>query len=244
MGGVIMNDRLGLVNMFSLTPSFAYRIKVRQSRICLGIQAGFTYYQQRNSLAELPVGTTSDRIFSIDRNLPLFNFGFGIFVYGKRYFIGASVPHLLPNSLNESFTIVPVDDLVAKQYNHYLLTAGYVFGREMAIVKVKPTFLLKYVSGDRRNLPQLDLNLNLLFVERFWLGAGWRTGGDYNGWKGESIIIMAEGKITPQFRLGYAYDIALTKFRPYHSGTHEIMLGYDFSYNKKRFVTPRYLKTF
>jgi len=244
LGATIMNDRLGLTNMFSITPSFSYRIKVKKSRICLGVQAGFTYYEQRNSDARPPDQFTSDPIFSVNQNMPLFNVGFGIYVYGKRYFIGASVPHLIPNSLNGRFSLAAAGEQVAKQYNHYLLTAGYLFGKDGAIVKVKPTFLMKYVQGNRRNLPQFDFNLNLLFIDRLWVGAGWRLGGDYQRWRGESIIGMIEAKVTPQLRIGYAYDATLSRTNPYQSGTHEIMLGYDFSYNKKRFVTPRYVKYF
>ena len=244
LGATIMNDRLGLTNMFSITPAFSYRIKVRKSRICLGVQAGFTYYQQRNSDAVLPDGFTSDQIFSVNQNLPLFNVGFGIYVYGKRYFIGVSVPHLIPNSLNGPFSLAKAGEQVAKQYNHYLLTAGYVFGKDGAIVKVKPTFLMKYVQGDRRNLPQFDFILKLFFIDRMWVGAGWRLGGDYQRWRGESIIGMIEAKVTPQLRIGYAYDATLSRTNPYHGGTHEIMVGYDFSYNRKRFVTPRYVKYF
>jgi type IX secretion system PorP/SprF family membrane protein len=244
LGVTVTNDRLGLTNMFSVTPAFSYRIKVRKSRICLGVQAGFTYYQQRNTQAILPDNITPDQLFSVNNNLPLFNVGFGIYVYGKKYFIGASVPHLIPNSLNGKYSLVAAGDQVAKQYNHFLLTAGYVFGKDAAIVKVKPTFLMKYVTGDRRNLPQFDFNLNFLFVDRLWVGAGWRLGGDYQNWKGESVIAMVEAKITPQLRVGYAYDATLSKLNPYQSGTHEIMLGYDFWYDKKRFVTPRYVKYF
>ncbi|MDW8272863.1 MAG: type IX secretion system membrane protein PorP/SprF [Chitinophagales bacterium] len=244
LGATIMNDRLGLTNMFSVIPAFSYRIKVRKSRICLGIQTGFTYYQQRNSDAILPDGLDVDQVFSVNQNLPLFNVGFGIYIYGKRYFIGASVPHLIPNSLREEFNLVKAGEKVARQYNHYLLTAGYIFGKDGNIVKVKPTFLMKYVQGDRRNLPQFDFNLNFLFIERLWIGGGWRLGGDYDRWRGESAIAMLEAKITPQLRVGYAYDITLNRTNPYQGGTHEIMLGYDFSYNRKRFVTPRYVKYF
>jgi hypothetical protein len=55
---------------------------------------------------------------------------------------------------------------------------------------------------------------------------------------------MVEGKVTPQLRVGYAYHYAITDLRRYQTGSHELMLGYDFWYDKKRFVTPRYVKYF
>jgi hypothetical protein len=51
-------------------------------------------------------------------------------------------------------------------------------------------------------------------------------------------------KATPQLQIGYAYDAEISDLRKFNTGTHEIMLGYDFWYNKKRFVTPRFVKYF
>ena len=39
---------------------------------------------------------------------------------------------------------------------------------------------------------------------------------------------MLEYNITPQLRAGYAYDYTLTDIANYSSGSHEIMLGFDF----------------
>ena len=43
-----------------------------------------------------------------------------------------------------------------------------------------------------------------------------------------------------QMRIGYSYDYTLTDLNQFNSGTHEITLGYDFSFDKKKVVTPRY----
>jgi type IX secretion system PorP/SprF family membrane protein len=254
LGLTISNDRLGLTNMFSATGAFAYRIRLKgENKVAIGIQAGFTYYQARNSEAitnDVNNGSVYDPAFSVNHNLWLPNIGAGIYFSGKRYNIGFSVPHLLPSSLNNKWKI-ETSDAVAKQYNHYLLTAGYLFGKDAAIVKVKPSFLMKYQQGLRFNIPDFDFNLNLLFIDRIWVGAGVRTGGNGFDDKGvqkkfnvEGVIGMIEAKVTPQLRVGYAYHYSLTALRSYEKGTHEIMLGYDFWYNKKRFVTPRYVKYF
>ena len=257
LGLTIGNDRLGLTNMFNATAAFAYRLRLKgdEHKLCFGIQAGFNYYQQRNTEAitwdPSQPQTNYDPTFQVNQNLFLPNVGAGIYAYGKRYFVGFSVPQIVPFSLNKQWS-VSTSKSVAHQYNHFLLTAGYVFGRDASIIKVKPTFLLKYQQGLRYNVPDFDFNLNFLFVDRFWVGVGVKTGGDaYNRglsserkFNAESIMGMFECKITPQLRAGYAYIYSFSQLRRYETGTHEIMVGYDFWYDKKRFVTPRYVKYF
>ncbi|HWB62457.1 MAG TPA: type IX secretion system membrane protein PorP/SprF [Chitinophagales bacterium] len=243
LGLVLSNDKIGLSNTFNVTPSFAYRLRIKQSRLCFGAQVSLAYYHQNNGDAQTADPNTSDPSFLTNQNLFVPNFGFGIYAYGKRYFIGISAPHLLPSSLKNKTGVISNSDLVAKMYNMYVFNAGYVFGRDAAIVKFRPTILIKWQKGLPYNAPQVDISPALLFLDRFWLGVTYRTGGDVS-YYGQSIIVFAQVKITPQLQLGYAYDAELTSLRHYTSGSHEIMLGYDFWYDKKRFVTPRFIKYF
>lgn len=240
LGMVISNDKLGFSNSLNFQPSFAYRLRIKQSRLAFGVSASLSYYYQNNGLADL--NQQQDPAFGANEHLFVPNFGFGIYAYGKRYFIGASIPHLLPSSLGHQVGVV-TNSNVAKMYNAYVFTAGYVFGKDPAIVKFRPTILMKYQQGLYKNIPQFDISPALLFVDRFWLGVTYRTGGDFS-YFGQAFIVFMQIKITPQLQLGYAYDAELSSLRHYTSGSHEIMLGYDFWYDKKRFVTPRFIKYF
>ena len=242
LGLVVSDDKIGLSNTFTVTPSFAYRLRIKQSRLCFGVQASFSYYNQNNTQAEL-VSTGADPAYAGNQNLFVPNFGFGIYAYGKRYFVGVSVPHLLPSSLRDKTTVVIGNNPDAKMYNAYVLSAGYVIGKDPAIVKFRPTILLKWQQGLPNNIPQIDISPALLLIDRVWIGVTYRTGGDYS-YVGQAIIPFVQVKVTPQLEIGYSYDAEMTSLRHYTSGTHEIMIGYDFWYNKKRFVTPRYVKYF
>ncbi len=242
LGLVLSDDKIGLSNTFNVTPSFAYRLRIKQSRLCFGVQASLAYYYQNNSEANL-VSTQPDNTYIGNQNLFVPNFGFGIYAYGKRYFIGVSAPHLLPTSLKNKTTVVTGSNTDAKMYNAYVFTAGYVFGKDPAIVKFRPTILLKYQQGLPHNIPQIDISPALLFIDRLWVGITYRTGGDYS-YIGQAIIPFVQFKITPQLEVGYSYDAELSGLKHFTSGSHEIMIGYDFWYDKKRFVTPRYVKYF
>lgn len=258
LGGTISNDRLGLTNVLTFTPAFAYRIRITDNiKLSLGVQATLAWFQNRLSEGltyDVNNPSVIDNVYSQNRNLFLPNFGAGVYLSGKRFFVGFSVPHMLPSSLARQFKIEPVSNpqSVSRLYNHYLLTAGYVFGKDASIVKVKPSFLMRYQAGLVKNIPDFDFNLGLLFIDRIWIAATAKTGGEKFNSAGtknknfnlEGIIGMVEGKVTPQLRVGYAYHFAVTDLRKYQAGSHEIMMGYDFWYDKKRFVTPRYVKYF
>jgi type IX secretion system PorP/SprF family membrane protein len=242
LGLVISNDRLGVSNTMNITPSFAYRLRIKQSKLCFGVQASLGYYHQNNSAITPADLNTIDPIFSTNPNIFVPNFGFGIYAYGKRYFVGISAPHLLPASLGDKTGIV-TGSTAAQMYNMYVFSAGYVFGKDPAIVKFRPTILVKWQQGLPKNIPQIDISPALLFLDRFWLGITYRTGGDV-GYVGQAIVPFIQVLITPQLQLGYSYDGELTALKHFTSGSHEFMLGYSFWYDKKRFVTPRYIKYF
>lgn len=247
LGLTLFGDHLGLTTSFSATGSFAYRIKVKQTRICLGISAGATYFHQDNTSAiptELANQGYYDQMFAVNKSLVIPNIGAGIYVYGKRYYVGFSVPHILPSSLNKKLEL-NATNAVAHQYNHYLLTAGVIIGKETSKVKARPSFLMKYVKGVDKNIPDFDLSLGLLFVDRFWLGATYRLASGLDNKKGTAVVAWFECKITQQLRFGYGFDYSLNKLNSFAKyGSHDIMLGYEFNTGKKRFVSPRYVSYF
>jgi type IX secretion system PorP/SprF family membrane protein len=116
----------------------------------------------------------------------------------------------------------------ARQYLHTFFTAGYVLDITQGL-KLKPSFLLKYADGAPL---ELDLNANLWLYDMFAVGLSYRSG--------DSIDALFEFQITPQFAVGYAYDYTLTPLGRYTSGSHEIMVRYEFAFGKSRIITPRY----
>jgi type IX secretion system PorP/SprF family membrane protein len=94
---------------------------------------------------------------------------------------------------------------------------------------LKPSVLIKYIP----NAPvEADINLNVLLANILWLGASYRTE--------DAVVAMVEIQLSKKLRLGYAYDFTLTDVKDYSTGSHEIMLAYDFGYDIMKIKTPRY----
>ena len=96
-------------------------------------------------------------------------------------------------------------------------------------MKLKPTCLLKL---DAEKKATTDISLNALINDRVWFGAAYRSG--------DATSVFAGLQISNQLRLAYAYDYTISELKKFTSGSHEISLGYDFSFNKKNIVTPRF----
>lgn len=224
LGLWLENDQIGLHRTFRLMGSYAYHLPLNKGKLSFGLQAGVKNY--RYDFTDHGGLLNDDQFAAINaagaQLLP--NIGAGLYYYTQRFYLGLSAPELLENTIYEDTSV----GLSTKDINHYFLTAGYVLplGNNL---KFKPTTLVKFV----RNAPvEIDLTAHFLLREVLWLGAAWRSN--------DSIDFLAEYQFTPQLRAGYAYDLTISELRNHTSGTHEIMLGYDFCFNKNRIVTPRY----
>lgn len=226
VGLLISNDQLGVTSALDVSANFSYKLNLGAGKLSLGLRAGLSNYTA--NLNDLVVWDTDDPLYAqgdISGEL-VTKFGFGAYYYTDKFFAGLSVPTIA--SLDDNI----IDDASdADNYftQHYYLHSGYVI-EASSVLAIKPSILVKYEPAAP---VEVDINCNLLFFEKFWLGAGYRTG--------DALIGMVEYNVTPQLRAGYAYDFTLTDIADYSSGSHEIMIAYDFGKNvgvKTR--SPRY----
>ena len=77
-----------------------------------------------------------------------------------------------------------------------------------------------------------DLNAMFWIKDMIGIGAQYRSNADVSG--------LFEIQATPQIRIGYAYDHSLTTLQTFNGGSHEIMLRYEFGYEKNKFLSPRF----
>ena len=242
LGGTLHYDQLGAEKTYKADFDFAFRIPIKNedNKLSFGVRAGVQYYRVEPENYQPDWGLGFDPVLNESYSSIIPNFGFGIRMSGKRYYVGVGMPHLLNLSL-KNHSRLSLDDTEAKQFRHLFATAGVVIGKEYGKVKFKPSILYKYAQQSPMDF---DINLSLLFVDRFWVGVSWRSGGDYENRRGESIIGIVKFKPIQHLEIGYAYDHTLSELNPFNSGTHEIMIGVEFGGKGKQFVTPRYIRYF
>jgi type IX secretion system PorP/SprF family membrane protein len=223
LGLIVFNDKLGLTQNTGVHGSYAYRIRLRKATLALGLKLGAVQYFGNLTQASLSTGTAStDAAFQRNVNTLIPSAGFGVYYTSDKYYLGASIPNLYSTELTRG------DKVNINKYNHMFMMGGYVFSLG-SDYKLKPSFLCKYVSGAPI---QFDVNANFWFFDLIGLGASYRSG--------DAMVGMAEVQIRNNFRVGYAYDYTLTGLRKFNSGTHELILRFEFGFGKDKIITPRY----
>jgi type IX secretion system PorP/SprF family membrane protein len=227
LGFMISNDQIGITHQTDVFASYAYHIPVSQgnAKLSLGLQGGFSFL--KSNFSELTVFDANDPVYSANTLTNLQpNFGFGAYYYAERLYAGLSIPQLISY---DSIQFLHVSDSKIHHLSrHFYLNGGIIFDGNRDFV-VRPSFLIKYA----KNAPvQYDLNLNFLLSNIFWVGASYRSG--------DAIVGIIEYQVDRKLRIGYSYDYTLSELKSYSSGSHEIMIGYDFGYNVLKMKTPRY----
>jgi len=239
LGISLGSDNIGVTNMTNVTLSYAYRLPVGKKafwkgKLSFGLNAQFNNYRQRWS--EITSTTGGDPSFSQNsQNVFSPNFGAGVYYYTEKFYLGASIPHMLNTSLSDNVKLSGTNNLVARTSRHYFFTLGAIVKLNDNL-KLRPSILFKYVE----NTPfQADYNVSLLIKESLWLGASFRSSFQQPA----AVLGMIEYMFVKGLRLGYAYDYTLSGIGAYQSGSHEIMLSYEFG-KKDKYLSPRRMSYF
>lgn len=224
LGLIVYNDRIGVSRETGLLTNYAYRMRLGKGKLSLGIGLGFDILQANWS--QVQTTASGDPSFASDsRSEMLPNFSTGAYYYTKRYFIGASLPFLFAHQYDATADRwISGGDTRAYQP---MLTAGLLVDMTSDL-KLKPSMLLRKASGGPI---QGDLNLNFIWKDRFWLGASYR--------QADAVGFSVQVLPTPQFQIGYLYELGISALNCYHQGSHELMIQYEFGYQVKA-KDPRY----
>jgi type IX secretion system PorP/SprF family membrane protein len=226
LGLTFVNDRIGVSNQTEIAAQYAYHIPLQKGHLSFGIKGQLSYYSA--AVTDLTVWDKDDQLFMsnvMDKWIP--NFGIGSYYYTDNFYAGISIPHLMNYNRPSNFTAAEIP-AIPNYERHYYITSGYVITCPNDVF-VKPSTLIKYIP----HAPvEADLNVNVFFMNRFSVGTSYRTN--------DGMVAMVEIKATPNIRIGYAYDHPFNQLHAYTSGTHEIMLSYDFIRNIIKMKTPRF----
>lgn len=225
LGLSFLSDHVGPIKQSGIYADYSYQLYFSNKRtLALGMKAGVNFYEA--GVSDLLTNDPNDPVFAFDINrnfLP--NFGVGAFFHTDKYYLGLSIPKLIENTINKNGVSV---QNISRERLHIFFMAGYVFDVNR-IVKFKPSILTKYV----KNAPvSVDATGTFLFYEKLWVGAMYRVGDAFGG--------LCQLQVTDQIKIGYSYDLPVNRLGAFNNGTHEILVGFDFSLVRGRVRSPRY----
>lgn len=224
LGLSAISDQIGPVKETNLYADISYTLQLGgEHRLAFGVKAGATFHDINLTAGNVDVIDPNDPFFGMGITKTTPNFGAGFFYYTEKYYLSFSVPNLLSS--------VHLDDngnKIGSDTQHYFLTGGYVFDLSKN-TELKPSFLVKSAFDAPTSF---DVNLNARFYKKFEIGASYRLD--------DSISGLVNFAVTPQFRIGYAYDSVSSDLNAYAPASHEIMLLFDLNFSKRISRSPRY----
>lgn len=220
LGLTAVRDVVGPLSQTMFYGDFSYSLKLtKKSKLAFGLKAGLNIINsETSSLSTTQAG--DQNLLNNMRNRVNPNFGFGMYYHSPRFFAGISTPKLIEQSIDGTST--------NKEKRHYFAILGAVLPVSKDW-KIRPTSQLKATAGAPISI---DLSIAGIYSDKIWIGSMYRLNAAYG--------VFAQYQINPQFRIGVASDFSITKIRKYNYGTFEVLLSYDFRYNKQGIRSPRY----
>lgn len=213
-----VNKTLGAQGIYSFKiPTGDY------SNLSFGLQGGV--YNFNTDFTKIDVIDINDPSFSQNLNSTKLNFGTGVFFSTEKFYAGLSSPNLIRNSFKKTNNTGAFSEM--KQQMHIYFNTGYVFELSSDL-HFKPSLLVRGVVGSPISY---DINSNIWIADLLSLGVSYRNQ--------TAIVGIIDLKLLPELRLGYAYDHVTSRFNIVSKGSHEIILRYEFSFNRSS-LSPRY----
>lgn len=213
----VITDRIGIESHLSMMSSYAYHIHTKSAVFSMGLSAGFKQFSIDQSALKLQDNVSDDVYTGINSTI-VPNFGFGLHIRTKLFYGAFSMtnlnqPKIKYNSVGQS-----------KLSRHYYAKAGYDFEINKSF-SVKPMVLLNYQPGS-----PFQAYFSTLFEkdDAYWAGLGYRTGDALTALFGVHFDKIKALKFKEKISVGYAYDFTFNGLPSYSSGSHEIMVLYDF----------------
>lgn len=228
LGLTVTNDQVGIDNNTQISGSYSYKLQLRgYSRLAFGLSASVSLLQ--SDLGSVTIVDANDPAY-VSGNTGIVaqpNFKFGTYYYNNKFYAGLAIPNVLDNKIalengkgSTGFDFSTI---------HYYVHSGYRFELNPKS-DLNLSTLLKQVSGASL---QYDINLQYEYRRKIGFGVSYRSS--------KELLGILSYQLTPELKLAYAYEYNLSDIGKYSSGSHEIMLIYQFAPPKESIISiPRF----
>lgn len=213
LGGLLRHVKEGGLNTNEAFINYCHRIEFREDNwLTLGIKLGAQFSSLDKNLKLQ--SQIDDPAFSSFENKTLPNAGFGIALYGKKYYAGISVPYLLNSEMQADF----------KNYSFILSGGGNIE------LNSDLSFMPLAVFVYNLSMPfTFQSQFNFDYRDKFMGGLGYRINN--------ALIFTLGYSLNKQISFNYSYDLGIGNINSYSKGSHEIGLLYYIGY-KINTVSP------
>ncbi len=232
-GLTLSNHTIGIMNSWYAAMAYSYNIQINdETSFRIGLQGNMRSLALDFTDPAVVIRQDGDQSIMENQSINNYsgNFGAGLYLTVKKFYVGFSVPYLYPTEIG--FNNDSQLPRIAMESPHYYAMIGTLIpiGTNLHL---KPSALAKYVQ----NAP-FDLDLNLSFVYNLVLTAGvsYRLGGDGTG---DSVDFLALYQYS-NIAFGIAYDFNLSDLSQHNNGSFEALVRFDFVKEQEDMANPRF----
>jgi type IX secretion system PorP/SprF family membrane protein len=235
VGLSISDDKLGFNDDINLSLSYAFQFQLGNGKLGLGLSGSFINrklspeWSIPNSPPHQPF-ESDGAIPSDKQNKNTFDMGAGLFYRTDDLYVGISSTHLLEGEFTYQKSATPgSSESKDKLVRHYYLTAGYTLQMSNPAFELLPSMMLQ----SDLSATKIDLNATVQYNKKFWVGVSYRVGA--------AVVGMIGVDILNGVKIGYSYDFDTSALDNVSKGSHEIMVGYNFTLGVEK--TPQKYKS-
>lgn len=231
VGLQVYNDKTGPLSNTAIQATYSYYIPVGSFKLAYGLAGSL--HNMRVNWDEINIDDKTDQSFLGNSYSWVPDVSAGAYLYKERFYAGISATHFLQSRLN----LANNSDInnPARFYRTYYFTTGIVL-KVNDKVDFRPSILVKGIKASPINM---DFNASFIFNQKFFIGAGFRTGKRINiAGLDNQVIGILEYQFNNSFRIGYSYDWYLNRTGKYNNGTHEVMIGFNINVTKTKMSSP------
>ncbi len=210
LGMSLSYDQIGMTQTGTATASYTYRVQFRNGVQVLGGLLGVLEYGRVNWPMADPMDANDAMIGGQAGTAWKPNFGAGIALNTTSWYLGISVPRFMKYHLFRGGDQMDVED-----YREWYMMGGLDIPLSPTI-RFRPGTLLSYNPSAPLDLA---LDASLLFYSQFIVGASYRLDDALTG--------FVQYRMSPQWKMGIAYDFTVSRLNRHSDGTAEIMLEYS-----------------
>ncbi|HHH54167.1 MAG TPA: type IX secretion system membrane protein PorP/SprF [Bacteroidetes bacterium] len=226
---------IGVSEKMTFEGIYAYKVPIGEGLLSLGMSFSGRSYKEDFADPTLRIINPFIDDQAIDQGIyqtKVFNVGFGAYYSNNRFYLGFSSPRLIRSDID-----MKVGLKKSYEVRHaYIMTGGAIDIRRNLVMM--PQMLIRWAENSPYNV---DLNLGLLFYDRFYTAMTARTGGASDDWF-ESIDFIMGFHLNRNLFMAAAYDVTVSPLRNYENGSLEVLLQYCFGNKQKPIdiINPRF----
>lgn len=215
VGLYVNKESIGLRTRTEIRGLYSYKLKWPGQQLVFGLSMGLRFSTSYWETAKLQ--DIGDPLFMGSEQQVRGAFGVGAFYQRDLFWVGLSLPDLLPEFTRGASVIKNMQ---------YVLTTGWTpVGNDDFDIGQSGALYYSVNSGI-----QAEVNLLITYRDFLTLGPGVRFA--------DALLFNLRIQPLSQLRIGYVYESGISELATYHQGSHELFLSYDFKYETSA-VNPR-----